>query len=84
MFLLETFFLPTQTVGGVPLGPSSPCDFASDVLTDTIMSNLQHNCCLEVDFQKVDQHTGCKLLIHDTKRRNDNQLQSLKLPSRIS
>ena len=34
-----------------------------------IMSNLQPNCCLRVDFQKVDQHAGDKWLIHDTKRR---------------
>ena len=27
-----------------------------DILS--IMSNLQPNCCLKVDFQKVDQHTG--------------------------
>ena len=50
----------------------------------SIMSNLQPNCCLEFDFQKVDQHAGGKWLIHDTKRRKDNQLQSLKLPYRIS
>ena len=36
------------------------------------------------DFQKVDQHAGGEWLIHDTKRRKDNQLQSLKLPCRIS
>ena len=48
------------------------------------MSNPQPNCCLEFDFQKVDQHAGGKWLIHDTKRRKDNQLQSLKLPCRIS
>ena len=30
------------------------------------------------------QHAGGKWLIHDTKRRKDNQLQSLKLPIRIS
>ena len=46
--------------------------------------NLQPNCCLKIDFQKVDQHAGGKWLIHDTKRRKDNQLQSLKLPCRIS
>ena len=40
------------------------------------MSNLQPNCCLEFDFQKVDKHAGGKWLIHDTKRRKDNQLQS--------
>ena len=44
------------------------------------MSDLQPNCCLKIDFQKVDQHAGGKWLIHDTKRRKDNQLQSLKLP----
>ena len=44
------------------------------------MSNLQPNCCLKFDFQKVDQHAGGKWLIHDTKRRKDNQLQILKLP----
>ena len=47
------------------------------------MSNLQPNCCLKFDFWKVDQHAGGKWLIHDTKRRKDNQLQSLKLPCRI-
>ena len=41
------------------------------------MSNLQPNWCLKIDFQKVDQHAGGKWLIHDTKRRKDNQLQSL-------
>ena len=48
------------------------------------MSNLQPNWCLKIDFQKVGQHTGGKWLIHDTKRRKDNHLQSLKLPCRIS
>ena len=42
------------------------------------------NCCLKIDFQKLDQHAGGKWLIHDTKRRKDNQLQSLKLPCSIS
>ena len=42
------------------------------------MSNLQPNCCLKVNFQKVDQHAGGKWLIHDTKCCKDNQLQSLK------
>ena len=48
------------------------------------MSNLQPNCCLKFDFQKVDQHAGSKWLIHDTNRHKVNQLQSLKLPCRIS
>ena len=39
---------------------------------------------LKIRFPKVDQHAGGKWLIHDTKRRKDNQLQSLKLPCRIS
>ena len=47
------------------------------------MSNLQPNYCLKVDIRKVDQHTRGKWLIHDTKHRKDNQLQSLKLPCRI-
>ena len=41
-----------------------------DILS--IMSNLQSNCCLKIDFQKVDQRAGGKWLIHDTKRRKDN------------
>ena len=45
------------------------------------MSNLQPNCCLKFDFQKVDQHAAGKWLIHDTNRHKDNQLQSLKLPN---
>ena len=45
------------------------------------MSNLQPNCCLNVDFQKLDQHAGGKWLIHDTKRHKDNRLQSLKSPA---
>ena len=47
------------------------------------MSNLQPNWCLK-NFQKVDQHAEGKWFIHDTKRRKDIQLQSLKLPCRIS
>ena len=54
----------------------------NDILS--IVSHMQPNWCLKIDFQKGDQHTGCKWLIHDTKHRKDNQLQSLKLPSRIS
>ena len=40
----------------------------------------------KIDFQKVDQHAGGKWLIHETKRRKENQLQSPcpKLPCRIS
>ena len=46
------------------------------------MSNLQTYYHFKLDFQKVDQHTGGKWLIHGTKRRKDNRLQSLELPSR--
>ena len=47
------------------------------------MSNLQ-TYYFNLDFAKADQHTGGKWLIHDIKRRKDNQLQSLELPCRIS
>ena len=46
----------------------------------SFISNLQTYYHFKVDFQKVDQHTGGTWLIHDTKRRKDNQLQSLELP----
>ena len=49
-----------------------------------LMSNLQTYYHLKRDFQKVDQHTGGKWLIHGTKCRKDNQLQSLELSCRIS
>ena len=49
------------------------------------MSNLQTYYRFKLDFQKVvDQHTGGKWLIHDTKRHKGNQLRSLELPCRIS
>ena len=48
------------------------------------MSNLQTYYHYKLDFQKVDQHTGGKWLIHCTKRRKDNQFQSLELTCRIS
>ena len=41
----------------------------------SLMSNLQ-TYHFKLDFQKVEQHTGSKWLIHGTKRRKDNQLQS--------
>ena len=49
-----------------------------------LMSNLQTYYHFKLDFPKVDQHTGRKWLIHSTKRHNDNQLQILELPCRIS
>ena len=48
----------------------------------SLMSNLL-TYYLKLDFQKVYQHTGGKWFIHGTKRRKDNQLQSLELPCRI-
>ena len=45
----------------------------------SLMSNLQTYNRFKLDYQKVDQHTGGKWLIHGTKRRKDNQLQSLEL-----
>ena len=50
----------------------------------SLMSNLQTYYHFKIDFQKVDQHTRGKWLIHGTKRRKDNQLRSLELPCRIS
>ena len=38
----------------------------------------------KLDFPKVGQNTGGKWLIHGTKRRKDNQVQSLELPYTIS
>ena len=48
------------------------------------MLNLQTYYHFKLDFQKVDQHTGEKLIIHGTKRRKDNLLQGLELSCRIS
>ena len=50
----------------------------------SLMSNLQTYYHFKLDFQNMDQQTGGKWLIHGTKRRKDNQLQSLELPCRIS
>ena len=48
-----------------------------------VLPNLQ-TYHFKLDFEKVDQHTGGKWLIHGTKRGKDTQLQSLELPYRIS
>ena len=48
------------------------------------MSNLQTYYHFKLASQKVDQHTGGKWLVHATKRRKDNQLQSLEFPCRKS
>ena len=47
------------------------------------MSNLQTYYHFKLDFHIVDQHTRGKWLIHGTKRRKDDQLQSPELPCRI-
>ena len=39
----------------------------------SLMSNLQTYYHFKLDFQKVDQHTGSKWLIHGTKCHKDNQ-----------
>ena len=54
------------------------------MIWSSIISNLQTHYHFNLDFQKVAQHTGGKWLIHGTKRRKDNQLQSMELPSRTS
>ena len=46
----------------------------------SIMPSLQTHSHFKLDFQKVDQNTRGKWLIHSTKHRKDNQLQSLELP----
>ena len=50
----------------------------------SIMSNLQTSYHFKLDFQKIDQHTGGKWLIHGTKHLNDIQLQSLEISHKIS
>ena len=49
----------------------------------SIISNLRTHYHFKIDFQKVDQHTGGKWLIHGTNHHKDNQLQSLERPCRI-
>ena len=48
------------------------------------MSIIQTHYHFKLGFQKVDQHTGGKWVIHGTKYRKDNQLQSLEIPCRKS
>ena len=49
----------------------------------SFMLNLHAYYHFKINFQKVEQRTGGKWLIHGTKRHEDKQLQSLELPSRI-
>ena len=46
--------------------------------------NLQTYYHFKIAFQEENQHTRGKWLIHGTKHRKDNQLQSLELHCRIS
>ena len=48
--------------------------------TFSVLSNLQTNYCLKLDFQTVYQHTEGERLIHGTKHRKDNQLQVCVTP----
>ena len=75
---------PTPPPSPPPLLTNRGPFYKYDLTLSPYMSNLQPNWCLKIDLKKVDQHAGSKWLIHDTKRRKDNQLQSLKLPCRIS
>ena len=45
---------------------------------------LQTHYYFKLDFQKVDQHIGGNMLIHDTIHHKDNQLESLELTYRLS
>ena len=47
----------------------------------SIMSNLQPNCCLKSISKRWTNMQEASGLIHDTKRRKDNQLQSLNFPA---
>ena len=49
----------------------------------SFMSNLQTYYHFKLNFQKVDQHTGGKWLIHGTLRHKNNQLKSLELACRV-
>ena len=50
----------------------------------SIMSKLRTHYNFKLDFQKMNQHTRRKWLMHGTKRDRDNDLQSLELPCEIS
>ena len=54
----------------------------TDTQTDTCpnIRYFQTHYQFQLDFQKVDQHTGGKWFIHGTKHYKDNQLQSLEHP----
>ena len=47
----------------------------------SIISNLQPNCCFKVESPKVGKHIGGKWLSHNTKHRKDNQLQTWNSPA---
>ena len=47
------------------------------------MSTLQTYCNFQIDFQKEDQHTKGKWLIHGTKRRKDQSCEALNFLYKI-
>ena len=49
-----------------------------------IVSNFKTHYHLKFDFQKVEPHTWGTCLNHGIKHHEDNQLQSVELPGRIS
>ena len=49
----------------------------------SVITNLQTNCCLKLDFKNEYQRIGGKCFILGMKHK-DYQMQSLELPSRIS
>ena len=51
--------------------------YNKNIVFPKFFPNLQTYYHSKLDFQKVGQHTWGKGLIHGTKRRKDNQLQSL-------
>ena len=44
----------------------------------SVMSHLQTHCHFKLDFQKMDQQTGGKWLIHGIKHLKGNPLQSIE------
>ena len=49
----------------------------------SITSNVETQYRLKQNLKKMDQHAGCKWLIHGIKHPKDNQLQNLELTCKI-
>ena len=49
-----------------------------------VISTIRTHYHFKPDFQNLDQHTEDKWLIHGTKHRKVNKLQSMEIPCRIS